>query len=102
MEDLGLGGNTQTNRLKLQVGGKGDHHSISLKGHKFNKMYWKLQGGHFDCDDPCVLVIPLLPMDQILDWTRSEEHAIGYDVAVFTFGEIGAIDGVFIHPNMYH
>ena len=87
IEDLGLSGRANTNRLKLLVGVKGGHHFTSLKGHKFNKMYWKLQGEHFDSDDPSILVVPLLSMDQILSWTRSNDHAVEYDVAVFTFGE---------------
>lgn len=86
IQDLNLDGNLHTNRRKLLVGVKGGHHFTSLKGHKFNKMYWKLQGEHFDSDDPSVLVVPLLPLEQIMEWTMDAAHAFDYDVAVFTFG----------------
>ena len=86
IENLDLDGHRHTNRRKLLVGVKGGYHFTSLKGHKFNKMYWKLQGEHFDSDDPSVLVVPLLPLDQIRKWTTNETHAVDYDVAVFTFG----------------
>mmetsp|Transcript_25633 Transcript_25633/g.70722 ORF Transcript_25633/g.70722 Transcript_25633/m.70722 type:complete len:421 (+) Transcript_25633:94-1356(+) len=86
VQDLNLDGNLHTNRRKLLVGVQGGHHFTSLKGHKFNKMYWKLQGEHFDSDDPSVLVVPLLPLEQIKNWTMHATHAVDYDVAVFTFG----------------
>ena len=86
IDELDLDGHMHTNRRKLLLGVKGDHHFTSLKGHKFNKMYWKLQGEHFDSDDPSVLVVPLLPLDKIKEWARDETHALDYDVAVFTFG----------------
>jgi hypothetical protein len=84
---LGLSGNLPTNRRKLLVGVKGGHRFTSLKGHKFNQMYWKGQGENFDTEAPSVLVVPLLPMDQILNWAMDEQYAVSYDVAVFTFGE---------------
>ena len=34
-----------------------------------------------------MLVVPLLPMNEILNWTRSLKDAVDYDVAVLTFGE---------------
>ena len=86
IEAMNLPGNLNTNRRKLLVGVKGGHHFTSLKGHKFNKMYWKLQGEHFDTDDPSFLVVPLLSLRQILDWATDQAHAIPYDVAIFTFG----------------
>lgn len=81
-----LPGHVSTNRRKLLVGVKGGQHCTSLKGHKFNKMYWKLQEEHFDSEEPAVLVVPLLPMEEILNWTSSPAHAVDYDVAVLTFG----------------
>lgn len=81
-----LPGHVSTNRRKLLVGVKGGYHYTSLKGHKFNKMYWKLQEEYFDSEEPAVLVVPLLPMEEILNWTRSKEQAVDYDVAVLTFG----------------
>jgi hypothetical protein len=85
---LGLSGNLSTNRRKLLVGVKGGFHFTSLKSHRFNKMYWKAQRNYFDTESPSVLVVPLLPMDQILDWATDEQHAVSYDVAVFTFGKM--------------
>lgn len=66
-------------------GERADHYT-SLKEHKFNKMYWKLQGEHFNSKEPAVLVVPLLPMEEILKWTSNREHAVDCDVAVLTFG----------------
>ena len=86
IEDLGLNGHMHTNRRKLLVGVKGGFQYTSLKGHKFNKMYLKLQGEHFDSDKPSVLIVPLLPLDQILNWATDDHHAVDYDAAVFTFG----------------
>mmetsp|Transcript_8398 Transcript_8398/g.16234 ORF Transcript_8398/g.16234 Transcript_8398/m.16234 type:complete len:250 (-) Transcript_8398:646-1395(-) len=66
-------------------------HYTSLKSHKFNKMYWKLQGEQFDSDNPSVLVVPLLALEEILDWATDQGHAIPYDVAIFTFGPRGRV-----------
>jgi hypothetical protein len=86
IQDLNLDGDMPTNRRKLLVGVKGGYHFTSLKGHKFNKMYWKEQQAFFDTDDPAMLVVPLLSLDEIKNWTTNETHAVEYDVAVFTFG----------------
>lgn len=85
IEAMALPGKANTNRRKLMVGVKGGFHYTSLKGHKFNKMYWKLQAKYFDSDTPSVLVVPLLPLEQILNWAKDHRHAVQYDVAVFTF-----------------
>ena len=72
-------------RLKLLNGVSGMRNT-SLKGHKYNKMYFKDQRIYYDTDKPSVLVIPLLPFEGIMDWGK-EGNQTPYDVLTITFGE---------------
>jgi hypothetical protein len=57
-------GNMKINQRKLLVGVKGRHHCTSLKGHKYNKMYLKQQQVYFDTENPSMLVVLLLSLDE--------------------------------------
>ena len=80
-------GSPAAKRRKILTGVKGTK-SSSLKGHKFNKFYLKDQGSLYDGDDPTMLVIPLLSLDQILDWTRDNAHSIDYDALFIAMGPL--------------
>eukprot|EP00523_Entomoneis_sp_CCMP467_P023321 CAMPEP_0168831960 /NCGR_PEP_ID=MMETSP0727-20121128/2309_1 /TAXON_ID=265536 /ORGANISM="Amphiprora sp., Strain CCMP467" /LENGTH=461 /DNA_ID=CAMNT_0008885225 /DNA_START=21 /DNA_END=1406 /DNA_ORIENTATION=- len=72
-------------RLKLWNGVSGKANT-SLKGHKFNKMYFHQQETYYDTEHPSVLVIPLLSFKEIMDWGM-QGHQTSYDVLTITFGE---------------
>ena len=57
----------------------------SLKGHKFNKVYLHHdQGTYYDTDDPSILLIPLLDLQDVMNWATDEAHAIDYNVMAVT------------------
>ncbi|KAL3918678.1 MAG: hypothetical protein SGILL_004123 [Bacillariaceae sp.] len=72
-------------RLKILKGVKKKNGS-SLKGNKFNKMYLHEQGTYYDKDDPAILLIPLLDLQDVMDWATDDSHMIDYDVMAVTFG----------------
>lgn len=71
-------------RLKLLNGVRGKNNT-SLKSHKYNKMYFKDQGVIYDTEDPSVLVIPLLRLDEIMGWSQEGNQA-PYNILTITFG----------------
>jgi len=80
-----LGSNTNAlKRLKILNGVHGKNNT-SLKSNQYNKMYLKSQGEVYDTDNPSMLVIPLLPLKQVMDWAM-EGHQEPYDILTLTFG----------------
>ena len=72
-------------RLKI-LAGVNNYNGSSLKSHKFNKVYLRDQGTYYDTDDPSILIIPLLTLQQVMDWATDATSAIEYDVMEVTFG----------------
>lgn len=72
-------------RLKMLAGVK-NRNGSSLKSHKFNKVYLNRQETYYDTDDPSILIIPLLTLQQVMDWATDATSAIEYDVMAVTFG----------------
>jgi hypothetical protein len=64
------------------IHGKGN---TSLKSHQYNKMYLKDQGKLYDTESPSILVIPLLSLDQVMDWAK-EGNQKPYNILTLTFG----------------
>ena len=80
-----LGSNTNAlKRLKILNGVHGKNNT-SLKSNQYNKMYLKSQGEVYDTENPSILVIPLLPLEQVMDWAM-EGHQEPYDILTLTFG----------------
>lgn len=76
---------TKETRLKLLNGVKrtNDTRKVNhsgLKHHKFNKFYLFLQGAHYDSRPPSMITIPLLEIEDVLDWNGTDE----YDVMAIT------------------
>ena len=76
-------------RLKI-LAGVNNYNGSSLKSHKFNKVYLREQGTYYDTDDPSIL-IPLLTLQQVMDWATDATSAIEYDVMAVTFGDKSAV-----------
>jgi len=57
-------------------------HGTGLKHHKLNKMYLERQGDYF-YRNPILLTIPILRLDEVLDWNGTDE----YDVLAITVGD---------------
>ena len=74
-------------RRKILVGVKAGKHFTSLRDHKFNKMYCSNQKVCFDSEDPSMLLIPLLPFEDVMAWASNRKTAVGYDCLVLTFEE---------------
>lgn len=79
---------TKVTRLKLlngviREGSSSKLHHTGVKHHKYNKLYLFMQGTYYDSNPPSMLIIPLLPMEDILGWNGTDE----YNVMAITFGE---------------
>jgi hypothetical protein len=80
------GDSPDVKRLKILAGVQNGNGS-SLKSHKFNKVYLREQGTYYDTDDPSILMIPLLTLQQVMDWATDATSAVEYDVMAVTFGD---------------
>ena len=74
-------------RLKILAGVE-NYNGSSLESHEYSKVFLEKQGQYYDTDDPSILIIPLLTLQQVMDWaTDDTTSAIEYDVMAVTFGE---------------
>jgi hypothetical protein len=79
--------NTKEDRLKLLNGIKASDGNrmkhTGLKHHMYNKMYLDRQQDYFDGGSPNIIIIPLLPLCDVLNWNGKDE----YDVMAVTCGD---------------
>lgn len=75
-------------RRKLLNGMKGPSRRLDdsgIKHSKYNKLYLKMQDCYFDTTPPSLIILPLLPLEEIKGW----DGIIPYSALVFPCGDSG-------------